>query len=94
MNYIKMSKHDTSNGVGIRVVLWVSGCSLRCPGCHNQEAQDPDTGKEFTAESMAELIEALDKPYILNQEWDDIIDEEDTDDLTVGYEVVEIWEIN
>lgn len=29
-----------------------------------------------------------------NQEWDDIIDEEDTDDLTVGYEVVEIWEIN
>ena len=34
------------------------------------------------------------KRLILNQEWDDIIDEEDTDDLTVGYEVVEIWEIN
>lgn len=64
MNYIKISKHDTSNGVGVRVVLWVSGCSLHCPGCHNQEAQDPDTGCEFTAESMAELIEALDKPYI------------------------------
>ena len=64
MNYIKISKHDTSNGVGVRVVLWVSGCSLHCPGCHNQEAQDPDTGWEFTAESMAELIEALDKPYI------------------------------
>ena len=30
----------------------------------------------------------------LNQEWDDIIDEDDTDELTVGYEVVEIWEIN
>lgn len=34
------------------------------------------------------------KRLILNQEWDDIIDEYDTDDLTVGYEVVEIWEIN
>lgn len=34
------------------------------------------------------------KRLILNQEWDDIIDEDDTDELTVGYEVVEIWEIN
>lgn len=34
------------------------------------------------------------KRLILNQEWDDIIDEDDTDELTVGYKVVEIWEIN
>lgn len=34
------------------------------------------------------------KRLILNQEWDDIVDEEDTDNLIVGYEVVEIWEIN
>ena len=34
------------------------------------------------------------KCKVLNQEWDDIIDEDDTDELTVGYEVVEIWEIN
>ena len=34
------------------------------------------------------------KRLVLNQEWDDIIDEYDTDELTVGYEVTEIWEIN
>lgn len=34
------------------------------------------------------------KRLILNQEWGDIIDEDDTDELTVGYKVVEIWEIN
>lgn len=33
------------------------------------------------------------KQKILNEEWDDIIDEYDTDELTVGYEVIEIWDI-
>lgn len=64
MKYIKISKFDTVNGNGVRIVLWVSGCSLHCPGCQNQEAQYPDAGKPFCDSSLVELMAALNKPYI------------------------------
>lgn len=64
MNYHKIEKTSIANGTGIRVVLWVSGCSLYCKGCHNPETWDVNSGKLFDEEAKKELFEALDKPYI------------------------------
>ena len=64
MNYHKIEKTSIANGAGIRVVLWVSGCSLYCKGCHNPETWCIDSGKLFDESAKQELFEALDKPYI------------------------------
>ena len=64
MNYLGIEKDSIANGTGIRVVLWVSGCSLRCKGCHNPEAWDKNSGKLFDESAKSELFEALSKPYI------------------------------
>ena len=64
MNYHKIEKFSTANGAGIRVVLWVSGCSLHCKGCHNPQTWDFNSGKLFDNVAKQELFEALDKPYI------------------------------
>lgn len=64
MNYHKIEKTSVANGTGIRVVLWVSGCSLHCKGCHNPETWSLNSGKLFDEEAKNELFEALDKPYI------------------------------
>ena len=47
MRYHNITKADMLNGEGLRVVLWVSGCSHRCPGCQNAITWDPDDGLEF-----------------------------------------------
>ena len=64
MNYHKIEKTSIANGIGIRVVLWISGCSLHCKGCHNPETWNLNSGKLFDEEAKKELFEALDKPYI------------------------------
>ena len=64
MNYIKITKFDTSNGPGIRVVLWTAGCSHHCNNCHNRETWDPQSGIEFTDATFNELIESINKPFI------------------------------
>lgn len=64
MNYHKIEKTSIANGEGIRVVLWVSGCSLHCRGCHNPETWNLNSGRLFDEEAKKELFEALDKPYI------------------------------
>ncbi len=64
MNYHKIEKTSIANGEGIRVVLWISGCSLHCKGCHNPETWSLHSGKPFDEEAKKELFEALDKPYI------------------------------
>ena len=64
MNYHKIEKTSIANGTGIRVVLWVGGCSLHCKGCHNPETWSLDSGKLFDEKAKKELFEALDKPYI------------------------------
>jgi anaerobic ribonucleoside-triphosphate reductase activating protein len=64
MNYHKIEKFSVANGEGIRVVLWVSGCSLHCKGCHNPQTWDFNSGKPFNLEAKKELYEALNKPYI------------------------------
>lgn len=64
MNYHKIEKTSIANGPGVRVVLWVSGCSLHCRECHNPETWDINSGKLFDEDAKKELFDALDKPYI------------------------------
>lgn len=64
MNYIKITKNDIANGPGVRVTLWVSGCSLHCKGCHNPQTWDFNAGHFFDEAAKQELFKALDKTYI------------------------------
>ena len=64
MNYLQIEKTSISNGPGVRVVLWVSGCSIHCKGCQNPSTWDYNSGKLFDETAKQELFEALDKPYI------------------------------
>ena len=64
MFYQGITKADVVNGNGVRVVLWVSGCSLHCKNCHNPETWDKEAGRPFDEQAKAELFEALDKSYI------------------------------
>lgn len=64
MNYLQIDKSSISNGPGVRVVLWVSGCSLHCEGCQNSESWDFGAGKLFDEYAKKELFEALNKSYI------------------------------
>lgn len=64
MNYSGINTCDSTNGDGLRVSLFVSGCSLHCKGCFNKEAWDKNYGKEFTEETMDTILEALRSPWI------------------------------
>ena len=64
MNYLHIDKTSINNGPGVRVVLWVSGCTVKCKGCQNPESWDFNSGKLFDETAKRELFEALDKPYI------------------------------
>lgn len=64
MNYHKIEKTSVANGEGVRCVLWVSGCSLHCKGCHNPQTWDFDSGILFDETAKQEFFEALEKPYI------------------------------
>lgn len=64
MNYEKIDKCSVSNGLGVRTVLWVSGCNIHCKNCHNQSTWDFNSGIPFTEETMQELLYDLSKPYI------------------------------
>lgn len=64
MNYQKIEKYSVSNGDGIRVVLWCSGCKICCKNCHNKNTWDKNSGKLYTEETEKELFEALNHPYI------------------------------
>ena len=48
MNYATIKWADVANGPGVRVSLFVSGCTHRCPGCFNREAWDFTYGQPFT----------------------------------------------
>lgn len=64
MNYAEIKTSDIANGPGVRVSLFVSGCRHKCKNCFNQVAWDFHYGKEFTRETMDELIEYL-RPYYI-----------------------------
>jgi anaerobic ribonucleoside-triphosphate reductase activating protein len=64
MRYHNITKDDMLNGDGLRVVLWVSGCSHCCHGCQNPVAWDVDSGLLFDEAAKAEIYAQLDKDYI------------------------------
>lgn len=64
MNYATIKKTDVANGPGIRVSLFVSGCTHRCRGCFNSEAWDFGYGQRYTQETEREILEALAPEYI------------------------------
>ena len=64
MNYEKIDKCSVSNGAGVRTVLWVSGCDIRCRNCHNPQTWDFNSGIPFTDDTMQEILYDLSKPYI------------------------------
>lgn len=64
MNYATIKPHDVANGPGVRVSLFVSGCTHHCEGCFNQEAWDFSYGKTFTKETIQYILECLKPSYI------------------------------
>lgn len=64
MNYLKIDKEDVCNGEGLRVVLWLSGCSHKCKGCQNPQTWDANSGIPFDESAKEELFRELDKDYI------------------------------
>lgn len=64
MRYHNITKDDMLNGDGLRVVLWVAGCSHCCKECQNPITWDPDGGILFDEQAKKEIFEQLDKPYI------------------------------
>lgn len=64
MNYATIKPFDVANGPGVRVSLFVSGCTHRCKGCFNEEAWDFNYGEEFTEKQVKEILEAMKPDYI------------------------------
>ena len=57
MRYNKIRKMDISNGKGVRVSLFVQGCTFNCKNCFNPETHDFNGGKEFTDETISHILE-------------------------------------
>ncbi len=64
MNYASIRTCDIANGEGVRVSLFVSGCTHHCKGCFNEEAQNFAYGHPFTTEVEDTLLEALAPDHI------------------------------
>lgn len=62
MNYCALKTVDCVNGPGVRVSLFVSGCTNRCKGCFQPETWDFDYGKPWTEEQMEFLLNELKRP--------------------------------
>ena len=64
MYYGEIKKCDIANGEGVRVSLFVSGCTHHCLGCFNQDTWDFGYGKEYTDETEREILDALSPEYV------------------------------
>lgn len=64
MNYLTITHNDMLNGDGLRVVLWVSGCSLHCEDCQNKYSWDFNEGILFDERAKEEIFSELKKDYI------------------------------
>lgn len=65
-NYLKIYKNTVADGNGVRVSVYLAGCPMQphCKGCHNPESWDFNAGKEFTTETLAEVLAACNNDYI------------------------------
>lgn len=64
MNYATIKYNDIANGVGVRVSLFVSGCTHHCKGCFNAEAWDFNYGEPFTPAVEEAILEAMAPDYV------------------------------
>lgn len=64
MNYLKIEHEDVCNGTGLRVVLWLSGCSHHCYNCQNPQTWDPNSGIPFDESAKQEIFNELSKDYM------------------------------
>ena len=64
MNYGEIKDCDIANGEGVRVSLFVSGCTHHCPNCFNQQTWDFSFGQPFTREVEDRLLQMLSRSYI------------------------------
>lgn len=64
MNYATIKPHDTADGYGVRVSLFVSGCTHHCKGCFNSEAWDFNYGNKYTQDTEDQIMELLNREYI------------------------------
>lgn len=64
MNYADIKRIDVANGLGVRVSLFVSGCSHHCKGCFNEETWDFNYGKPFTEAEIEQILDYLKPDYI------------------------------
>ena len=64
MNYAEIKQYDIANGPGIRISLFVSGCTHHCKGCFNAETWDFNYGNPFTDETIDTIIEYMKPSYI------------------------------
>lgn len=63
MNYGEIKNFDIANGEGVRVSLFVSGCTHHCKGCFNPETWNFEYGKPYTKETEDSIIKMLSFPY-------------------------------
>lgn len=64
MNYNKIRKMDISNGPGVRVSIFVQGCTFNCKNCFNPETHDFNGGKEFNDDTIKRVLELCDNENI------------------------------
>ena len=64
MNYAEIKNYDIANGPGLRVSLFVSGCTNHCPGCFNKETWDFNYGIPFTDKTIDLILEMLNNKHI------------------------------
>lgn len=64
MKYSDIKYYDIANGLGVRTSLFVSGCTHRCKGCFNEITWDFNYGKEFTGDTIAEILKSIEPKYI------------------------------
>ena len=64
MYYGNLKELDVADGEGVRVTLFVSGCTNHCEGCFQPATWDFSFGREYTNETQERILELLDRPYI------------------------------
>jgi anaerobic ribonucleoside-triphosphate reductase activating protein len=64
MYYGEIKKYDIANGEGVRVSLFVSGCTHHCKGCFNPETWSFNYGKQFDEDAEQQIFEQLDESFI------------------------------
>ena len=64
VRYQKIRKMDIANGPGVRISIFLQGCAFHCPGCFNPETHDFAGGKEFTDETLQQLLQLCAADYV------------------------------